>query len=145
MDKQNYPRLLKDRFFVNLIIKNILGKEKVAFKLTHSKLDEELILQVTNAAGFNSNHPYYDQLTQQVLDSFSIDEINQFISFVNALQVIRLTIELAVYRVNDPPHPENGKMYATIMTVEELFDFSTLAGYNLPFIVEGRYNPLSGG
>jgi hypothetical protein len=141
-NQANTPQYGEARFFVQLAINNILGKTQVDFELFRTEWDEELMRQILEAAGYNSNHPQFGELKYQVKKSFTLDEINQFIAFLSTQQVLELNLELAVYRVNDPTILKKGRSVVVVSPTEEIFDFSTLEGYSIPFMVKGRYNPL---
>jgi hypothetical protein len=141
-NQANTPQPGEARFSVRITMKNILGKTRIDFELFRTELDEELICQVLEAAGYNSNHPRFGELKYQVKKSFTLDEIDQFIAFISSQQILELNLELAVYRVNDITSPNKGRSAVAVSPVEEIFDFSTLEGYAIPFVIKGRYNPL---
>jgi hypothetical protein len=141
-NQANTPQPGEARFSVRITMKNILGKTRIDFELFRTELDEELICQVLEAAGYNTNHPRFGELKYQVEKSFTLDEINQFIAFISFQQILELNLTLVVYRVNDPTILKKGRSVVVVSPAEEIFDFSTLEGYSIPFMVKGRYNPL---
>jgi hypothetical protein len=130
-----------DRYFVTLAAKNILGKARADFHLFRTELDDQLMNQVANENGFNSNHPNYSELIHQIERTFTLREISQIIVSLGTLPVLEISIEVAGYHVNDPMVLRKGETKVIICPVGDTFDFSILEGYSLPFVVKGIYDP----
>ena len=129
------------RYFVNLALKNFQKKARVDFELYRPEMKEDVVVREIEAAGFNSNHHEFPQLIDQVKHTFTLGEISQFIHCLASLNVIEMSIETAVYRANGPMIRKKGVKFATIYYNSESFDFSQMEDYDLPFVIEGYYDP----
>jgi len=133
--------LEEPRYFVNLAVRNILRKARVDFELYRPSLDDETIIQLAEVSGYNSNHPNFDGLREQIMGSFTLHEISQFLDCLSSLKVVEVDVKPAIFRANDPKVPKKGEQYVAISIEDGNYDFSQLDGYTLPFVVMGRYNP----
>lgn len=142
MKRENsYPQQIKIGYCAVLTVKNILNKGSVEFVLCHPEMDEDLTSLIAEVSGFNSNHPRYIDLIHQIKCTFTLDEISQFIGCLGSLDVLDLTIAVASYKVSDPVVPKMGQVEISVSREIKMFDFSTVEGYALPFVIKGIYNP----
>jgi hypothetical protein len=140
-NQKNKPQQIETRYFVTLAVKDFLKKKRIDFELYNTDIDDHLVDQIAEESGFNSNHPNYRELIAQIVSTFTLNEISQFIGCLGSLRVLELNIEVAAYHVNDPVIPQKGYVAMKVHPVIETFDFSTLQGYSLPFVVRGIYYP----
>ncbi len=134
--------LWSHRYNISLSVRNFLKRDWIDFELCRPEMDVDQIIGLIEAAGFNQNHPEYSDLVSQAKQTFSLEEIAEFLKSISSLEVVNFAIEPAMLRVSIPEKPEKGVISVEIETFGEDFNFSKIERYSLPFEIVGKYEEV---